>query len=494
MSAVSNGCIIDEHCENKSGEILIDSSKSPYSCTLNQTDIKDNKNKFYVMQLIKDGSNYIHFIRYGRVGEPGKSSHKRFTTENESIKSFEKQFRSKTRNHWVNRATFEKKEGKYFFTEISYEKELQNINLKGVKTPDCSLDDRLQQFMRMISDVKMMQSALVDLEVDTKKMPLGKISPRQITKAQSLIGEIRLKIDIINKSKDASILDTTNSELVALSSKFYTFIPYACGRRKPPIINNSELVDKFNNMTDDLNNLVIATKIIKKQTADVHPLDRVYSEIKTKIVPVDKHSDTWNEIEKYVVNTHAPTHHFKTELVDIFEIERKGEFRKFKKFSKEIDNRQLLIHGSRMSNWCSILQQGLLLDPSRLGVKITGKMFGYGVYFANSFSKSTQYCGVSYGNGFACLALAEVALGDECKKTTSDFYMSKKKLDKDGYDSTWGQGNMTPSSETILDGITIPNGKLIKSNVNSVLRYDEKIVYDGDQFRLKYLVIIKTKY
>ena len=53
---------------------------------------------------------------------------------------------------------------------------------------------------------------------------------------------------------------------------------------------------------------------------------------------------------------------------------------------------------------------------------------------------------------------------------------------------------MTPSSETILDGITIPNGKLIKSNVNSVLRYDEKIVYDGDQFRLKYLVIIKTKY
>jgi len=36
-----------------------------------------------------------------------------------------------------------------------------------------------------------------------------------------------------------------------------------------------------------------------------------------------------------------------------------------------------------------------MLDPSRLGVKVTGKMFGYGIYFANSISKSAQYCGAT---------------------------------------------------------------------------------------------------
>lgn len=63
--------IIDEHCSYRDGEVY-----NNYSCTLNQTDIKTNKNKFYIMQVIKckDGK-FVLFIRYGRVGEKGKISH-----------------------------------------------------------------------------------------------------------------------------------------------------------------------------------------------------------------------------------------------------------------------------------------------------------------------------------------------------------------------------------------------------------------------------------
>ena len=38
-----------------------------------------------------------------------------------------------------------------------------------------------------------------------------------------------------------------------------------------------------------------------------------------------------------------------------------------------------------MCKWVSILKNGLLLDPSKIGAVITGKMFGYGFIGLNSF-------------------------------------------------------------------------------------------------------------
>lgn len=56
--------IIDEYC-SKQGGVYGD-----YDCTLNMTDIKTNKNKFYIMQIIECGAGvYTLYIRYGRIGE-----------------------------------------------------------------------------------------------------------------------------------------------------------------------------------------------------------------------------------------------------------------------------------------------------------------------------------------------------------------------------------------------------------------------------------------
>jgi len=203
----------------------------------------------------------------------------------------------------------------------------------------------------------------------------------------------------------------------------------------------------------------------------------------------------WKAINDYFYNTHAPTHNFKLNLCEIYQVSRNGKSDIFDKKAKELGNVQLLIHGSRLSNWCSILQKGLILDPSKLGVFIAGKMFSLGIYFANSFSKSAQYCGIPWkGSGKVCFALAEVALGKESKRKQADYYISKKSLEKEGCESCWGMGNMTPSSYTTVNDVKIPTGKLKNSNVGSVLRYDEKIVYDTDQFMIKYLVVADMSY
>lgn len=57
------------------------------------------------------------------------------------------------------------------------------------------------------------------------------------------------------------------------------------------------------------------------------------------------------------------------------------------------DGVKLMWHGSRNENWCSIVEKSLMLNPN---AQITGKMFGYGIYFGydelgNGALKSWNY-------------------------------------------------------------------------------------------------------
>ena len=61
-----------------------------------------------------------------------------------------------------------------------------------------------------------------------------------------------------------------------------------------------------------------------------------------------------------------------------------GEAERFKPFNK-LHNKRLLWHGSRLTNWCGILSQGLRIAPPE--APVTGYMFGKGVYFADMVSK-----------------------------------------------------------------------------------------------------------
>lgn len=371
---------IDEHCKYK-GEILVENNDA-YTCTLNQTDIEANKNKFYIIQVIKMGSKYIYYTRYGRLGDSGKPDHKEFTSSSAAIAAFEKQFKSKTGNNWKSKDNFVKKDGKYFLTKVEYETKDPIPDVPKTIDVKSKLDDRVQNLMRLLSDVDTMNKALIQLEIDPKKMPLGKISNDQLDEAKNLLKSIGDLIAKQPKSDDKKIqlslnLDS-NKELVGLSSKFYTYIPYSCGRKKPPVIDSKERLDNYNNMLEELRNLAVAVKITDaiKNNTDKHPCDVVYEGLNTTIKAVDKSSDMWKYLCDYVNNTHAPTHHYKTEILDIYQIARQGESDTFDKFSKNIPNHALLWHGSRLTNFCSIMKTGLMLNPANLGVYITGKMFG----------------------------------------------------------------------------------------------------------------------
>jgi len=460
--------LLDTHCKT-AGSVY-----DNMSVTLNQTNIATNNNKFYIMQVVDTGkdSEFVLFTRYGRMGEPGKATHKTMAKE-AAVRDFMKTFRTKTKNTW-GIVPFVSYAGSYFMadvaevTDVTEKTEDDDSKDPTEVVPEEPLQPEVDRLISLISDRKMMQRALTDLNIDEKKMPIGKMSSNQLDKAKKVLHDILADIDAGGRNVDA------------LSSTFYTYVPCSFGRRKPPAIDTTEDVDKYFDLVEDLRNIQVAASITKKR--DIGNRE-IYDGLNAKISLLDKDSEMYREILKYM-SRKGSTHNRRANVVDIFEIERDGEEAKFR---KDMKNRTLLIHGSRMANWISIIKNGLVLDPERMGAVISGKMWGFGVYHANLVSKSLGY--VDYSGGYGCLLLNEVALGESHCMKQSMYNASKKNIKGD---SIHGLGSTTPDGGVTVDGVYIPNGAPVSSGISgcSVL-YDEFISFDTSEIRQRYLVLIK---
>lgn len=152
--------------------------------------------------------------------------------------------------------------------------------------------------------------------------------------------------------------------------------------------------------------------------------------------------------------------------------------KRFDDFVKEnnIKDIRLLFHGSRNENWWSIIQSGLVLRPTN--AVITGKMFGYGIYYAPKARKSLGYTSLtgSYwakGNsssGF--MALMNVAYGKPF-----DVYSFDSKYNSFTYDKLQS---------------ACPGANCLHAHEGSMLRNDEIIVYKEEQSTIKYLVELRN--
>ena len=89
---------------------------------------------------------------------------------------------------------------------------------------------------------------------------------------------------------------------------------------------------------------------------------RVPSKIYNHSQVLERDSNEFKILSKYVKNTHASTHNlYKLKIEEIFKISRHGEAKRFEKF-KSLDNRMLLWHGSRTTNYAGILSQVIKID------------------------------------------------------------------------------------------------------------------------------------
>lgn len=142
---------------------------------------------------------------------------------------------------------------------------------------------------------------------------------------------------------------------------------------------------------------------------------------------------------------------------------------------EKISRTKLLWHGSRNENWWSIINTGLVLRPTN--AVITGKMFGYGIYYAPKARKSLGYTSLSgsywaRGNSnSAFMALMDVAYG--------------KPYDVHSFDSKYYNFNYERLQQTC------PGANCLHAHAGAMLRNDEIIVYKEEQCTIKYLVELR---
>lgn len=390
----------------------------------------DNHNKYY--NCFPEGDRFR--VEYGRVDSTK-------TTTYYPISKFDSQIKSKLKKGYQDITDLKKdlvEEVSSANPESPY-KDIENAAIKAIV-------DKLQSLARETIN----KNYTVKASAVTQDM---------VDAAQKIIDEL---------ANNSATVDAFNANLLNL----FTVIP----RRM------SDVRYCLANKTDDF------AKIITKEQ-DLLDVMRGQIYVKPEIEPtveVEKKQQTILEELGLVMEE---TTRDDVALIKTLMNESADKFRKawrvtnlktqerFDKFVKENDikDTRLLFHGSRSENFWSIIKTGLVLRPTN--AVITGKMFGYGCYYAPKCAKSIGYTSLSGsywahgGNNTAYMALFDVAYG-----TPYDVY----NFDSKYYNLDYNKLQQFQSGANCLHAHAD----------KGMLRNDEIVVYKEDQMTIKYLIEI----
>ena len=280
-------------------------------------------------------------------------------------------------------------------------------------------------------------------------------------------------IDAAQKIIDAlANLCSTVEEFNANLLKLFTVIPRKMGNVRDYLANDTEDFAKIISKEQDLLDVMRGQIYVKHEHELVEHVEKKQLTILEEFGLEMEETDADDVV-----------------LIKTLMNESAGKFRKawrvknlktqerFDKFVAENDikDTRLLFHGSRSENFWSIIKTGLVLRPTN--AVITGKMFGYGCYYAPKCQKSIGYTSLSGsywahgGNNTAYMALFDVAYG-----TPYNVY----NFDSKYYSLDYNKLQQFQPGANCLHA----------HSDRGMLRNDEIVVYKEDQMTIKYLIEI----
>ena len=473
--------------------------------TLNFTDIVDNHNKYYNLEIVKsDKGNFYLYTQYGRVGalNPAKE-HRECDSQAQAETEAQSIIKSKTKKGYVEvklaRADVGSEVGK---TKVDASVSVEALKKLGasVVEKDASpsiLHPQVQDLVRTWFGVT---QEFIELNLDTKKCPLGQLSLDQIDLAKQILDQARTQVH----AKRTDI-----SELNKLTGQYYSNIPHVL----PHFMNADVMrfdddikIDKALDILDVFADAKNVQAVISKKSA----VDSQYATLNADLEWVDPSDPVFQWIDKMLHGTRASNHQGlgKLKTHKVFRVYRHGEekrwlataekiakegskfqpsnvYAKFVRERMDLDKSMDALyksanilpgwHGTRRANMIGITTKGLLIRPS--GVAHAGSMYGDGIYWATNSTKSINYCDVKGShwaqgtNKTAFLFLADVAFGNQKIAGYSNFY-SKQSIKP--HHSVWA-----------------------KAGGGTGLYNDELITYTptgpGQQHNIRYIVEFETQ-
>lgn len=297
-----------------------------------------------------------------------------------------------------------------------------------------------------------------------------------------------IAVEILNELSKMIDRKASDIELIEASNRFYTMIPHTFAQNCPPVIKTADMIAKKMDMLKHLENIKLTYTLLNRtEEEEANPLDNLYRKLNADIKMLDPTSEEYQDIKKYLILTQDTCEDvWNLEIVNAFEVARHGEEQRFAEF-KHLPNRTLLWHGSNLTNYVGILSNGLKIAPP--DVPTHGYNFGKGLYFADAVAKSLNYCSFN-PEEIGLLLLCEVALGNSKEVTVPQNITQLEK----GINSVKCNGYQSLSGfKQRLDGLLIPDGKLIENEDIHEMDLNEYVVYNEAQARIKYLVMFKLK-
>ncbi|XP_055324089.1 poly [ADP-ribose] polymerase-like [Sitodiplosis mosellana] len=475
-----NGVAVDEECDLENTHVyfgLAQNSAMLFIASMTLVDIGQNKNSYCRLSLIESDDKNSYWIceKQGRISTKiGDTKQKLYKNVNSAVEAFKERYQELTGNNFGERE-FVKKPEKFQLMDIVYDKRTQVLN----HLVESQLNKSVYQVMKLICDEKAMKQTMLRFNIDTDQMPMGKISKSQINVAAKALKQLSRIVE--------SDFVRLESDFIEASNRFYTMIPHKFIQKRPPIINTTEMIASKMEMLERLREIEFTYSLLNDTDNMQNPLDHLYHKLNADISPLDRNSIEYGQIMTYVEQTHDPDYHEdKIEVLDVLEVVRHGEESRFEPF-KNFKNRTLLWHGSSLTNFVGILSTGLKLAPP--DVIIHGKAFGNGIYFADAVAKSSHYCNTSEENE-ALLLLCEVALGDIYEAYDFNSCLMGP---PNGKHSVKGIGSgYSRSKITRADGVLVPYGPVVFGDeYETDLDFNEYIVYDEAQVKIRYLVKVK---
>jgi poly [ADP-ribose] polymerase 2/3/4 len=316
---------VDDFCNLRgSHRVFQGDDGTVYDVTLNQTNAGQNNNKFYRIQLLEsvNGQDHRTWTRWGRVGEGGQSAMLGSGLLNEALAQFDKKFKDKTGYKWESRHEPAKK-GRYTYIERNYEEsdgDAQN-DLPGAGTRRSSkqshdsaevsdveskLPRPVQNLISFIFNTEMFNQTMASMDYDAHKMPLGKLSKRTLTQGYQVLKDIAALIGDHSLAQ-SEYGQSLGKALEDLSNTYFSTIPHAFGRNRPPVIQDDRLMKKEIELIESLTDMQLANEIMKtakgdKAKKDIHLIDRQYDGLGMREMTPRKSSHRAEKLTRLIVS------------------------------------------------------------------------------------------------------------------------------------------------------------------------------------------------
>ena len=490
---------------SQTSSVIVDEEQRAYDTYMTKVDIKKGQyggSVFYRMQLLHESNRDVHilFTRYGRIGDSGQHQITSFSKKEEAVAEFMSIFKSKSGNEWKDIDNFQRVKKKYKVVKLDQTTSKEQLEdfYTGRHEKDLlptNLTEGVRNILTEVASSKVLFARVKAVNFDISRLPLSKLNKPDLLQAFTLLKEMKKVAMELQEERNVDVIDSEPErifelldELSEMTSEYYELIPSTRYRTSAiPPMESLSAIDQNIMIVRELLEVEVAVKILlgaRLKIKEMHPLDYCYNSLNIKLMELDDQSIERTAILDYVKQSYDYGH---PDSIQTFALERQGETERFAKHLN-MKNRKLLWHGTQTMNFIGVLNKGLKIAPPE--APHTGAMFGKGIYFSDTFVKSYSYC-----NGqIKIVLLCEVALGN-----SEPIFASKHMTQpSEGYQSVMGMGQNTPDPKqdvVIPNGMIIPLGPLTKRhNPDNLVRlsYNELVVYNEDQVKIRYMVVMNN--